>query len=283
MKEYTQSELESIVTEFNNRSLSKSDWNHNAHVIIAIWHNLNSPFPQAIKLVRDKIKRYNEYVGTANTEDSGYHETLTILWMTLSKNYILEFPNKNFKDLTNQFLNTIESKKDIVFHYYSKEVLFSKAARKRWVDGDLNQVNLNLSRISNHLDLADSKFKTKFEDCSLPSNLFTHEAHLRLAYLTIQELGIEKATNTICKQITNYVQHLGAKDKFNKTLTIAATKALHHFMAKSNSSNFNSLIDEFPRLTSNFKDLISTHYGFDIYNSKIAKAKYLEPDLLPFD
>ena len=40
---------------------------------------------------------------------------------------------------------------------------------------------------------------------------------------------------------------------------------------------------EFPRLKNNFRELISSHYGFDIYNSEKAKMKYLEPDLLPFD
>ena len=230
MKEYTLDNLDSIVKAFNNKVLPKSDWNHNAHIIIAFWYNWNYPFPQAVNGVRANIKGYNESVGTDNTDDAGYHETLTLLWMTITKNYILEFPNKNFEELTNDFLQTKESKKEIVFDFYSKEVLFSKKARKSWVEGDINPVGLKMSKINNHLDLTDAEFITRFEDCSLPSDLFTHEAHLRLAYLDIKQVGLEEATDLICKQITNYVIKLGALDKFNRTLTIAATRAVYHFI-----------------------------------------------------
>jgi hypothetical protein len=42
-------------------------------------------------------------------------------------------------------------------------------------------------------------------------------------------------------------------------------------------------MNEFPRLKTNFRELMACHYGFDIYTSEKAKMKYLEPDLLPFD
>ncbi|MEL6917758.1 MAG: hypothetical protein AAFO99_08515, partial [Bacteroidota bacterium] len=74
----------------------------------------------------------------------------------------------------------------------------------------------------------------------------------------------------------------GASDKFNKTVTIAATKAVYHFAQKSNTANFDGFIKEFPRLQHNFKDLMKAHYKIDIFTLERAKRIFLEPDLLPF-
>jgi len=133
-----------------------------------------------------------------------------------------------------------------------------------------------------HLDFSDSEFEKQFRDGKLDPSLFNHEAHVRLAWIHINTYGIEAACDTVSNQILSYVSQLGATDKFNKTLTIAAIKIVHHFVQKSKSHTFKDFIREFPRLKSNFKELLDSHYGFDIFNSKKAKTEYLEPDLLPF-
>ncbi|GJM36429.1 MAG: hypothetical protein DHS20C18_54300 [Saprospiraceae bacterium] len=134
-----------------------------------------------------------------------------------------------------------------------------------------------------HYQLTNAEFEQRFEAATLDPSLFSHEAHLRLAWIHVTQYGVEQAEENICTQILNFVKHLGAEDKFNKTLTIAAVKAVHHFIQKSKANNFSSFIQEFPRLKTNFKDLLDFHYGFDIFHSERAKKEYLEPDLLPFE
>jgi len=134
-----------------------------------------------------------------------------------------------------------------------------------------------------HFELSDSEFEKQFINCELSPEFFSHEAHLRLAWINIKKYGIKKAETKIQVQLQEYVKSLGAKSKYNTTLTLAAIKAVFHFMCKSNSDSFQKFIIEFPRLNYNFKELMSCHYGFDIYNSEGAKAKFLEPDLIPFD
>ena len=87
-----------------------------------------------------------------------------------------------------------------------------------------------------HLDLDDRAFLAAFEAGTLDPTLFSHEAHLRLAWLHIQQLGIELAVPTICSQLINYVDGLGARDKYNATLTVAAAKTVYHFMLKSTAT-----------------------------------------------
>ncbi len=133
-----------------------------------------------------------------------------------------------------------------------------------------------------HLDFNDSEFEKQFGDGNLDPSLFSHEAHLRLAWIHINTYGMEAACGTISNQILSYVSQLGATDKFYKTLTIAAIKIVYHFLQKSKSYTFQDFIIEFPRLKFNFKELLDSHYGFDIFNSEKAKTEYLEPNLLPF-
>lgn len=134
-----------------------------------------------------------------------------------------------------------------------------------------------------HHRLNDSDFQRQFELTTFDPKLFSHEAHLRLAWIYIRKYGIDLAVDKLCKTIKLYAESQGAFYKFNKTLTMAATKAVNHFVKKSKSANFKDFIAEFPRLKYAFKELISSHYSFDIISNSMAKTNYLAPDLLPFD
>ena len=48
-----------------------------------------------------------------------------------------------------------------------------------------------------HFDLDDSEFLARLENCTLDPACFSHEAHLRLAWLRIRELGLEGAIRSV--------------------------------------------------------------------------------------
>lgn len=133
-----------------------------------------------------------------------------------------------------------------------------------------------------HLSLTDPEFELAFQTCILEPGLFTHEAHLRLAWIHVRKYGVEQAIENINTQLLQFVDHVGARDKFNKTVTVAAIRAVNHFINKSKSESFADFIQEFPQLKYNFKELLAFHYGHDIFKSEKAKKEYVEPDLLPF-
>lgn len=133
-----------------------------------------------------------------------------------------------------------------------------------------------------HYQLDDQAFEISFRNGTLLPALFSHEAHLRLAWIHIHRYGEQQAIENICTQLLSFVQALQAADKFNKTLSVAAVKVVYHFYQKSTSDNFQDFIAEFPRLKHNFKALLETHYQMNIYQDERAKQRYLEPDLLPF-
>lgn len=284
VKRLSASAIDKLVSGFSDKTLPKQEWTHQAHIIVALWHNKHHDFDTALALVKEKIKTYNLAVGTLNTEDSGYHESLTIFWMMLTRKYLLEHPDFSLEELVDHFLRSEYASKDYPFQFYSRETLFSKKARKGWQNGDLKRFPLLSAGLKHepHFAFSDEQFEAAFRQCTLPPATFSHEAHLRLAWIFLRKKGLQKGIKSICNQITNYVNHLGAQDKYHHTLTVAAVHIVHHFMQASDIDNFGDFILASPRLKADFKGLIQAHYSFDIFQSKQAKEEYMEPDVLPF-
>lgn len=136
--------------------------------------------------------------------------------------------------------------------------------------------------LTTHFQLTDTEFEDCFENGTLPPNLFSHEAHLRLAWVYLKKYGEQTAVDKVCAAIERFDLLRGKGDKFHVTITVAAVKAVNHFLQKSKSIDFRGFMEEFPRLKTAFKELMNQHYGFDIFSDKKAKVQYLEPDLLPF-
>ena len=136
--------------------------------------------------------------------------------------------------------------------------------------------------MESHFELNDKEFEQQFEATRLDPKLFSHEAHLRLAWIHITRYGINNAIINITTQLKQYVQHLGAAEKYNETVTIAAIKAVHYFMSKSKTSGFKEFILHNSRLKTGFRELLNHHYTTDIFNSESAKKVFLEPELQPF-
>ena len=137
--------------------------------------------------------------------------------------------------------------------------------------------------MKSHFELSDKEFSHQFANLSLEPGLFTHEAHLRLAWIHIREYGVEQAIENICRQIKKFDKTHGDGTKYHETVTVAAVKMVNHFIQKSNNSNFQDFIHEFSRLKENFKDLLNAHYSFDLFSFEKAVRQYIEPDILPFD
>ncbi len=137
--------------------------------------------------------------------------------------------------------------------------------------------------MKSHFELTDTEFEEQFSTCSLDPKLFSHEAHLRLAWIHIKKYGIGSAIENVTTQLQRFVESLGARDKYNMTVTVSAVRAVYHFMLKSNANSFENFISANQRLKNNFKELLYSHYKTDIFNSEKAKREYLHPELLPFD
>ncbi|CAN5233856.1 hypothetical protein BH23BAC2_BH23BAC2_25050 [soil metagenome] len=87
--------------------------------------------------------------------------------------------------------------------------------------------------MNSHFEPTNAKFEHQFASALLDDSLFTHQEHLRLAYIHNSNYGVIPAISNIPEQLYRYVSNLGAKDKCNKTLTVADIKTVYHFMKRS--------------------------------------------------
>lgn len=90
-----------------------------------------------LTLVRQRIRAYNEAVGTANTDSSGYHETITRLYLRGIATHILAHRDESLPRSLAHLLQSPLAHKEWPLSFYSRERLFSVAARRGWLEPDL--------------------------------------------------------------------------------------------------------------------------------------------------
>ena len=135
-------EIESVVHGFQWCTLPRERWTHAAHLTIALWYHLRLPWPDAEKLIRLGIKRFNHAHGIVTTPTGGYHETMTLFWIRMVRDYLDEVGARKLSVLT-LFNGLIElyGRKELPLEYYSRERLMSLEARANWVEPDLKALN----------------------------------------------------------------------------------------------------------------------------------------------
>ena len=131
-------DTESLVRLFLDRSLPKPAWTHVAHLRVGLWHVRRFGADLAVDLLRERISRYNEAVGTANTSTSGYHETLTVFYVKVIDAFVSAdaSPDQAADMLERRLLEAVGDR-ELPLRYYSRECLFSTEARRQWVAPDL--------------------------------------------------------------------------------------------------------------------------------------------------
>jgi N-formylglutamate deformylase len=130
--------------------------------------------------------------------------------------------------------------------------------------------------------ISDAALLQEIASGRLNPEIFTHEAHLRLAWILIRSRGVESAVKDVATLIKKYVEQLGVGHKYNHTVTVAAVYAVDHFIRKREIGSFQTFIETYPQLLTNFKDLLQSHYSIDIFHSKHAQTTFIEADLQGF-
>ena len=130
--------IDSIASQFSNKTLPKAEWTHHAHIAVAFaylekYRTIELTLPH----VRADIFAYNLSVGTANTDDSGYHETITAFWIKVVTDYCAVNKRNDHNTAFVEFIQSDFAKSDFPFEFYSRELLFSVLARHTWVEPDL--------------------------------------------------------------------------------------------------------------------------------------------------
>ena len=128
---------DAVVQQFIARTLPKSLWTHQAHLRVGLWHALNFSHQHALNLLRERIRAYNEASGVANTDHSGYHETITRLYLRAIFAFTRDADaSRPFEELFVELIAR-HGDRDEPLRYYSRERLFCVPARREWLEPDL--------------------------------------------------------------------------------------------------------------------------------------------------
>jgi hypothetical protein len=119
------------------RTLPRAEWTHEAHLAACLWLLTEQPQVLPERDLPAIIHSYNESVGGVNDDTQGYHETLTQLYIRGVRLFLGSCAETGLVERVNALLASPMARRDWPLRFYSREVLFSVAARRGWVDPDV--------------------------------------------------------------------------------------------------------------------------------------------------
>ncbi len=123
---------------FLARTLPKSHWTHAGHFAAALYILLRRPDIDAPRDMPALIRAYNEATGVANTDDGGYHETITQASLRAARAFASTQPqNAPLTAILAALLASELGDKNWPLTYWTHTRLFSVEARRAWIDPDL--------------------------------------------------------------------------------------------------------------------------------------------------
>lgn len=126
-------QIAQLVRGFEAGTLASQQFDHYAHMTVALWYLSRLPYAEATVAMRTNIQHF----AARHQQNQLYHETITGFWMRLLR-HILDGAESGepFAELVYRTL-TIWGSMDVFFRHYSKQHAFSAEARQHWVDPDL--------------------------------------------------------------------------------------------------------------------------------------------------
>jgi hypothetical protein len=130
-------EVCALVAHFEIGDLPHVEWNHGAHLTVAFWYLSRLDLAQATERIRSGIVHYNDCQGTANTDHSGYHETLTRFWIGVVVKFLDAVDSQQVElDGVNQLLESYAGRSGLWREYYSFDLIRSVESRRQWIEPD---------------------------------------------------------------------------------------------------------------------------------------------------
>lgn len=131
--------------------------------------------------------------------------------------------------------------------------------------------------------MSDHDFLSAFENCTLPAAEWTHEAHIRMAWLMLKRSPYDVALEQIRRGINRYNDTVLKKENaYHETITVAFTRLI---AVGRSSLPDGHLFSEFksahPLLLDNKLSALLHHYERTTLFNDEARARFVAPDLVP--
>ena len=118
-------------------TLPKFEWTHEAHLAACAWLLLERPDIKPEAQLPAIIRAYNVVTDGVNDDAQGYHETLTQLYIIGVRRFLAGGTAPDLAATVNALLASELGQRSWPLSLYSRELLFSAAARRSWTEPDL--------------------------------------------------------------------------------------------------------------------------------------------------
>lgn len=134
---YSDAQVVDLARRLLDHSLPKAEWTHAAH-LTATLHLVRTRNEGLERDMPRIIQTYNVAVGGVNDDTGGYHETITQAYLAAIRAFVATLPaGIGDGEASARLLATPMGDKAWPLSFWSRERLFSVAARRGWVDPDL--------------------------------------------------------------------------------------------------------------------------------------------------
>jgi hypothetical protein len=133
----------------------------------------------------------------------------------------------------------------------------------------------------------DQSLRAQFEDCSLPAELWTHRAHVKVAFLYVRELGFDEALDRMRRGLKAYILKRNVEETPTSGYNETTTRAFMHLIAATMQAyseakptpDAEAFCQMHPQLLC--KEALRFFYSPERRMLPEAKHGFVEPDLAP--
>ena len=136
----TEDEIDVFLQGFEECTLPKERWTHGAHLLTGACYVWALGREAGLTKMRNCVRCYNLAVGGQNTESSGYHETITVMWIRLIDGLWQEARPMERAKFARLAVEKFEPMRAVFRDYYGFDVVGSREARLGWVAPDLKRL-----------------------------------------------------------------------------------------------------------------------------------------------
>jgi hypothetical protein len=133
-------EISTIGLGLLDRTLPKTAWTHAAHFGATLWLLRCRPEVEISREMPVIIRGYNEATGRANTDTSGYHETITQASIRAARAFLVEAPPRPLFVICNALMDSRLGSPEWLLEYWTRSRLFSVEARREWLEPDIKRL-----------------------------------------------------------------------------------------------------------------------------------------------
>jgi hypothetical protein len=127
--------------------------------------------------------------------------------------------------------------------------------------------------------MTDDEFLAAFDTCTLPKPLWTHEAHVRLAWICLGRMSFAAARDHVRAGIRKYNESLGNTAGYHDTVTVAFVRIIS--TKRRLGETFAEFRDTNPEVFSKTEPILLRYYSKPRIDSAAARAMFVESDLRP--